>query len=41
MKKSKVILVFGLIVWGFFGLGPWSKFIDDFYDIKKNKNLKR
>lgn len=38
---SLVLIVFGLIVWEFFGLGQCSKSIDVFYDIKKNKNLKR
>lgn len=40
MKKGKAILFLGLIVWGYFGLGPWSKPVDDFYDIKKNKDIK-
>lgn len=40
MKKSKVILFLGLIAWGCFGLGPWSKPVDDFYDIAKDKDIK-
>lgn len=41
MRKSKVILFLGLTVWGYFGLGSWSKPVDDFYDKKKNKDRKR
>ena len=40
MRKSKLVLVLGLIVWGYLGLGTWNKPVDDFYGIKKNKDTK-
>lgn len=40
MRKSKVILVLGLILWGYLGLGTWSKSVDDFYNIKRNTDTK-